>query len=130
MGHGRPALHRLQYQALVTATMPGPERGKARQSAMRRASKTWIMITVGLTRKASEPALGSSSCSNSSRFGTISTDAWVTPVMLPPGRLKLATSPSLTGLLAVSKTIGMVVVAAFAASTAGVLLVAITATCR
>ena len=44
----------------------------------------------------------------------------VTPVTLPPGRLRLATSPSSTGSAAVSKTIGMVVVAAFAASAAGV----------
>ena len=36
---------------------------------------------------------------------------------LPPGRLKLATRPSLTGSAAVVKTIGMVAVAALAAST-------------
>src|SRR5262245_20698455 len=74
---------------------------------------------VGLTSKANTPALGSNSCSNSSRFGAISSDAWVTPVTLPPGRLRLATSPILTGSAAVSKTIGMVLVAAFAASVAG-----------
>jgi hypothetical protein len=39
---------------------------------------------------------------------------------LPPGRLKLATRPSLTGSPPVTKTIGTVVVAALAASTAGV----------
>ena len=33
-------------------------------------------------------AVGTSSCSNSSRFGDISTFGWVTPVTLPPGRLK------------------------------------------
>jgi hypothetical protein len=53
-----------------------------------------------------------------------------TPVTLPPSRLRLATSPFLTGLLAISKTIGMVLVAAFAASAVGVLLVASTATFR
>ena len=47
---------------------------------------------------------------------------------LPPGRLRLATRPSWTGSPPVSKTIGMVVVAAFAASAAGVLVAAITAT--
>jgi ABC transporter substrate binding protein len=73
---------------------------------------------VGLTSKASTPALGSNSCSNSSRFGATSSDAWVTPVTLPPGRLRLATSPILTGSAAVSKTIGMVLVAAVAASAA------------
>ena len=53
---------------------------------------------------------------------------WVTPVMLPPGRLRLGTRPSWTGSPPVSKTIGMVVVAAFAASAAGVVVAAITAT--
>ena len=43
----------------------------------------------------------------------------VTPVRLPPGRFRLATRPTSTGSAAISKTIGMVVVAAFAASAAG-----------
>src|SRR5262249_47428763 len=51
---------------------------------------------VGLTRKASTPALGSNSCSNSSRFGAFSSDALVTPVTLPPGPVRLATNPNLT----------------------------------
>jgi hypothetical protein len=64
-------------------------------------------------------AVGSSSCSSSSRFGATSTFNWVTPVMLPPGRLRLATSPSLIGSPPVSKTIGITAVAALAASAAG-----------
>ena len=40
----------------------------------------------------------------------------VVPVRLPPGRFKLATSPAATGLPPAVKTIGMVLVAAFAAS--------------
>ena len=43
-----------------------------------------------------------------------------TPVMLPPGRLRLATRPSLTGSPPLAKTIGIVVVAALAASADGV----------
>src|SRR5262249_36282271 len=39
----------------------------------------------------------------------------LTPVTLPPGRLRLATRPSLTGSPPVVKTIGIVVVAALAA---------------
>ena len=50
------------------------------------------------------------------------------PVALPPGRLRLATSPSATGLDAVEKMIGIVVVAALAASADGVPAAAITAT--
>jgi len=41
------------------------------------------------------------------------------PVMLPPGRFRLATTPNSTGSLPIEKTIGIVVVAAFAASAAG-----------
>jgi len=39
--------------------------------------------------------------------------------MLPPGRFRLATTPNSTGSLPIEKTIGIVVVAAFAASAAG-----------
>ena len=39
-----------------------------------------------------------------------------TPVALPPGRLRLATNPTLTGSSPMLKTMGMVDVAAFAAS--------------
>src|SRR4029453_17163115 len=42
----------------------------------------------------------------------------LTPVALPPGRLTLATRPRLTGSPAMAKTMGMVVLAALAASTA------------
>src|SRR5262249_17479126 len=53
------------------------------------------------------------------------------PVALPPGRLRLATRPSATGSPPTAKTIGMVAVAALAASVASVLTgVAMTATCR
>ena len=57
---------------------------------------------------------------NSSRFGTISKAKLLTPVTLPPGRLRLATSPIATGFAPISKTIGIVEVAALAASAAGV----------
>jgi hypothetical protein len=48
----------------------------------------------------------------------------------PPGRLRLATSPTSTGSLPVRKTIGIVVVAALAACTDGVVVAAISVTCR
>ena len=53
---------------------------------------------------------------SSSRFGPISTFKLCTPVTLPPGRFRLDTSPASTGSTAVAKTIGIVAVAAFAAS--------------
>jgi hypothetical protein len=52
------------------------------------------------------------------------------PVMLPPGLLKLATKPNLSGSAPVTKMIGIVLVAAFAAITAGGPMARITSTCR
>ena len=49
---------------------------------------------VGLTSRAMMVAVGTNSCSSSSRFGPSSTFNVVTPVRLPPGRFRLATSPS------------------------------------
>ena len=63
-------------------------------------------------------AVGTSSCSNSSRFGPSSTPNEVTPVRFPPGRFKLATRPASTGSAPVRKTIGIVAVAVLAASAA------------
>src|SRR5205823_1645197 len=44
-------------------------------------------------------------------FGPISTFKLVTPVRLPPGRFRLATSPTLTGSTDTPKAIGIVAVA-------------------
>jgi hypothetical protein len=54
----------------------------------------------------------------------------VTPVMLPPGRARLATMPRRTGSSPVAITTGMVLVAFFAASAATVPLVTSTSTLR
>jgi hypothetical protein len=54
----------------------------------------------------------------------------LTPVTLPPGRLRLATRPILTGSSPVAKTTGIVVVAAFAASDEALPPAMITATWR
>src|SRR4029077_18572667 len=50
------------------------------------------------------------------------------PVTLPPGRAKLATTPVSTGSPAVANTIGITDVACFAARTGGVLCVRMTST--
>jgi hypothetical protein len=73
-------------------------------------------------------AAGISSCSNSICFAPVSTVKLLTPVILPPGRLRLAANPIWTGSPPVEKTIGMVEVAAFAASRAGVVVATITVT--
>src|ERR1700730_16384576 len=57
---------------------------------------------------------GLSSRSNSTRFCPSSAVIKKMPVALPPGRLKLATSPSATGSKPTTNTIGTVVVTAFA----------------
>jgi hypothetical protein len=74
---------------------------------------------------------GTRSRSSPSRFGSIRLVNRVTPVTLPPGRLKLSTKPALTGSPPIPNTIGIVVVAAFAASPEGSPPAAtMTATCR
>src|SRR5262249_42209162 len=86
--------------------------------------------SVGLTSTATRAAAGSSSRRSPNRFAANSAEKKLIPVMFPPGRLSVATRPSFTGSEAVAKTIGIVVVAALAASVAGVPPVAITATLR
>jgi hypothetical protein len=85
----------------------------------------------GLSSTAKRTAFGSSSCKNPSRLAPSSAFREVIPVTLPPGRLRLATRPNSTGSPPTPNTIGIVVVAALAASADGVLAgVAITATRR
>ena len=87
---------------------------KARKNGSARAG------LAGLTSTAIAVAVGSNSCSTSSRFGPTSTPRLVTPVRFPPGWIRLATSPALTGSTATAKTVGTVVVAALAATAVGV----------
>jgi hypothetical protein len=72
----------------------------------------------GLTSTAKRAAFGNSSCNIPNRFAATSIPMSATPVALPPGRLRLATRPIWTGSPAVLKTIGIVLVAALAASAA------------
>src|SRR5262249_52374569 len=64
---------------------------------------------------AKRAAEGNSSYRSPIRFAVASTPRLVTPVTLPPGRLRLETKPPQTGSPAVEKRIGTVVVAAIAA---------------
>src|SRR5262249_229688 len=65
-----------------------------------------------------------------SRLATSSWKKILMPVILPPGRARLATSPKLTGFSLTTKTIGIVVVAALTASAPALTRAAITATRR
>src|SRR5215813_824214 len=84
----------------------------------------------GFTSKEIILAVGTNSSRTSKRFGPRRLTKRLTPVRLPPGRLKLSTRPVLTGSAPVKKTIGMVLVAAFAANDDGASQVTITATPR
>src|SRR5262249_176890 len=90
-----------------------------------------FITAFGLTSATKRVACGASSRNSPSRFAVSATLRVMTPVALPPGRLRLATRPSAMGSEPVPKTIGIIEVAALAASAPAVLWgVAITATCR
>ena len=63
---------------------------------------------------------GTMALSNSTRLPARSGETLVSPVMLPPGRARLATSPLPTGSPTDVNTIGIVALACFAARVAGV----------
>src|SRR5215468_8913720 len=73
----------------------------------------------GLARKPITLALGTSSRIIPDRFAPSVLTTNVTPLTLPLGRLRLGTRPRSTGSAPVAKTMGMVVVAALAATAAG-----------
>src|SRR6516225_3373722 len=75
--------------------------------------------TRGSVRYAIVVAEGAISRNSPSRLPVSSEERVVTPVILPLGRFRLATSPHLIGSLAIEKTIGIVEVAFFAAKIVG-----------
>ena len=105
-----------------------------RPSAFAAATASLVSVSVfGLRCATSMPigaVPGANAQSNSSRFATSLLDRNVTPVTLAPGRFMLATRPTSTGSTPVVNTMGIVVVAAFAAYAGGVVLANMTLTCR
>ena len=85
---------------------------------------------LGLTNSASTASFGTASLTSSSRLAPSTFMKLLMPVTLPPGRLRLATRPALTGSSPTTKTIGIVPVAAFAAKAPGKVWVAMTAGLR
>src|SRR5262249_12408598 len=81
-------------------------------------SASWLSAweKLGFNKNPIVSACGTTSRNNPSRFGSISLVMLVIPLALPPGRLMLAVRPYLTGSLPMANTIGMLEVAAFAAS--------------
>jgi hypothetical protein len=82
----------------------------------------------GFSRKPIVAMPGTKSCNSASTFAPSSPTNALKPVRLPPGRLRLATSPSCTGSVATLNTIGMLVVAALAARAVSTPAATITAT--
>ena len=87
-------------------------------------NQPWRIMSIGLRQSARrsdqwDAVLGTTSRRISSRFGNTCTFRLVTPVRFPPGRARLPTSPVAIGSAPISKTIGIVGVAGFAASAAG-----------
>ena len=100
---------------LLTSRMRSccPSACAAACTSLRSAS---VLGMFGFTSMAIVVALGTNWRSSSNRFAPNTLEKKLTPVTLPPGRLRLATRPSRIGSLPVAKTIGTVVVAALAAS--------------
>ena len=72
---------------------------------------------MGLKSTPIRVACGTASFNISSCLATSSVSSTVSPVMLPPGRARLATCPTPTGSAWVANTMGIVLVACRAAST-------------
>ena len=117
---------------LVLAVTTSICRPMADAAARMSATKASASGLLGLTSAAKRAAArGTSSCNSPTRLVPSSPLMELTPVTLPPGRLRLATRPVCTGSPPALKTTGMVVVADFAAAAAAVLPgVAMTATRR
>ena len=88
------------------------------------------MPLPGGRRSPTRASFGTASLSISSLFVFSSTAKLDSPVTLPPGRARLATRPSPTGSAAFVITMGMVVVAFFAANAAGPPVTTIRSTLR
>src|SRR5262249_4442138 len=122
------------YKCLLLLPRRSPAR-TLRQAFVGAAATPSISISIpgwaSVGTPMSERAGGFSVRNNGRRFHSIRLVNRVTPVTLPPGRLKLLTSPALTGSPPIPNTIGIIAVADFAASPEGSPPAAtITATCR
>ena len=78
-----------------------------------------VVLPSGVDQYSERGGPGMSSRSRASRLVPSKELNNITPVALPPGRLRLATSPALITSSPLTKTIGTARVAAFAASTEG-----------
>ena len=127
LDHGREGCLKIGFSASCQHLQASPE-SVGRRFGLRCISRD--VRIAGVNKQRDRLAEGSSSRRSSKRFGPRILVKTLTPVRLPPGRLKLSTRPVLTGSAPVTNTIGMVLVAAFAAADAGASRATITATPR
>src|SRR5262249_55182976 len=90
-----------------------------RPASLTCSRKGVVKGSAGLARAATRCIEGSISRNSSTLFPAVSAAMLEKPVMLPPGRAKLVTSPTAIGSATAAITIGMVVVACFAARAHG-----------
>jgi hypothetical protein len=83
----------VRRQVTVIAAGPITAAAAAKAASTRNVDAAFV-ASAGLTRTATRTARGSSSCSRSSRFAANSPMKKLIPVMLPPGRARLATRPA------------------------------------
>ena len=88
-------------------------------AACRLSTCAGVIAEFGLTTNAIRPGFGITLRRRPKRFEPSSVVKTLAPVAFPPGRLRLATSPSWTGSSPAPKTMGIVVVAALTANAEG-----------
>ena len=100
---------------IVTTSSSNPS---TRAAVFAPSSCTLSVGSVGKDRTATRLSAGTNALSSSRRFPAKSAELKAIPVMLPPGRARLSTSPISTGCVTLAKTIGTELVTLFAARVA------------
>jgi hypothetical protein len=113
LGEARKGGIDIRLAARILYYQPQPKRERRGLRVLGLDSEVGFAVLI---RKPMTVALGTSSRSNSNRFAARVVTRKDTPVILPPGRLRLETRPSSTGSAPVANTIGMLAVAALAAT--------------
>jgi hypothetical protein len=106
----------LRTEAVTSST------AKAGAAALVEGKNSECGAVSGLKMAVTRTMLGATCLSNCNHFPAMGGSKLLNPVMLPPGRAKLATKPSPTGSETATNTIGILKVACRSAAKTGVLL--------